>query len=113
MDDSVSQVDGQFQIRQRPSNASSAPANSVQVLFSATALFQQAQAAIKFDESYLTLPLRRDKAALRLMLKCALMVPQYRRNRRLVQQARPRVGEPISRSVCSFLFCSLIRGLCG
>ena len=50
------------------------------------------------------MPLRRDKAALRQMLTCALplTVPQYRRNRLLVQQARPRVGEPISHSVCCF-----------
>jgi AraC-like DNA-binding protein len=61
-----------------------------QVLFSAPALFRQAQAAIKFDMSYLTLPLRRDEAALRQMLKRALplTVLQYRRDRLLVQRVR-------------------------
>ena len=61
-----------------------------QVLFSALALFQQAQAAIKFDASYLALPLRRDEAALRQMLRRALplTVLQYRRDRLLVQRVR-------------------------
>jgi AraC-like DNA-binding protein len=60
------------------------------VLFSAPVLFQQAQAAIKFDASYLTLPLRRDEPALRQMLKRALplTVLQYRRDRLLVQRVR-------------------------
>ncbi|OIN90878.1 MAG: AraC family transcriptional regulator [Comamonadaceae bacterium CG1_02_60_18] len=61
-----------------------------QVLFSAPALFNQAQAAISFDASYLTLPLRRDEAALRQMLMRALplTVLQYRRDRLLVQRVR-------------------------
>jgi AraC-like DNA-binding protein len=61
-----------------------------QVLFQAQALFQQAQAAIKFDASYLTLPLRRDETALRQMLQRALplTVLQYRRDRLLVQRVR-------------------------
>jgi len=61
-----------------------------QVLFSAPALYRQAQAAIHFDASYLTLPLRRDEAALRQMLKRALplTVLQYRRDRLLVQRVR-------------------------
>lgn len=60
------------------------------VLFPAPALYGQAQAAIKFDASYLTLPLRRDEAALRQMLKRALplTVLQYRRDRLLVQRVR-------------------------
>ena len=60
------------------------------VLFRAPALFNQAQAAIKFDASYLTLPLRRDEAALRQMLKRALplTVLHYRRDRLLVQRVR-------------------------
>jgi len=61
-----------------------------QVLFSAPALFNQAQAAISFDSSYLALPLRRDEAALRQMLQRALplTVLQYRRDRLLVQRVR-------------------------
>ena len=60
------------------------------VLFSAPALFNQAQAAIDFDSSYLALPLRRDEAALRQMLQRALplTVLQYRRDRLLVQRVR-------------------------
>ena len=60
------------------------------VLFSAPALFHLAQAAIDFDASYLALPLRRDEAALRQMLKRALplTVLQYRRDRLLVQRVR-------------------------
>jgi AraC-like DNA-binding protein len=60
------------------------------VLFSAPAVFSSAQAAIKFDASYLDLPLRRDEAALRQMLKRALplTVLQYRRDRLLVQRVR-------------------------
>jgi AraC-like DNA-binding protein len=61
-----------------------------QVLFPAPALFLSAQAAIKFDASYLDLPLRRDETALRQMLKRALplTVLQYRRDRLLVQRVR-------------------------
>jgi AraC-like DNA-binding protein len=61
-----------------------------QVLFSTPALFESAQAAIKFDASYLSLPLRRDEAALRQMLQRALplTVLQYRRDRLLVQRVR-------------------------
>jgi len=61
-----------------------------QVLFSAPALYRQAQAAIGFDASYLALPLRRDEAALRQMLKRALplTVLQYHRDRLLVQRVR-------------------------
>jgi AraC-like DNA-binding protein len=61
-----------------------------QVLFSAPALYLSGQAAIQFDASYLNLPLRRDEAALRQMLKRALplTVLQYRRDRMLVQRVR-------------------------
>ena len=61
-----------------------------QVLFPTQALYLSRQAAIEFDASYLTLPLRRDEAALRQMLKRALplTVLQYRRDRLLVQRVR-------------------------
>jgi AraC-like DNA-binding protein len=61
-----------------------------QVLFSAPALYSSEQTAIEFDASYLTLPLRRDEAALRQMLQRALplTVLQYRRDRLLVQRVR-------------------------
>jgi AraC-like DNA-binding protein len=61
-----------------------------QVLFPTQALYLSGQAAIEFDASYLSLPLRRDEAALRQMLKRALplTVLQYRRDRLLVQRVR-------------------------
>ena len=65
-------------------------ASAYSVLFSGTSRFQQAQAAITFDASYLTLPLRRDEKALQHMLQHALplTVLQYRRDRLLVQRVR-------------------------
>ncbi|MBB1076465.1 AraC family transcriptional regulator [Rhodoferax sp. 4810] len=72
--------------------AFAAPAHQdvYQVLFSAPALFQQGRTAITFDSNYLSLPLRRDEAALRQMLQRALplTVLQYRRDRLLVQRVR-------------------------
>lgn len=69
-----------------------APAHSdaYRVLFSAPAQFDQPQTAIAFDARYLSLPLRRDEAALRHMLQRALplTVLQYRRDRLLVQRVR-------------------------
>jgi AraC-like DNA-binding protein len=60
------------------------------VLFSGPTRFGGAAAAIEFDARYLSLPLRRDEAALQLMLKRALplTVLQYRRDRLLVQRVR-------------------------
>ena len=65
-------------------------ASAYSVLFSGTSRFQQAQAAIIFDASYLALPLRRDEKALQQMLQHALplTVLQYRRDRLLVQRVR-------------------------
>jgi len=64
--------------------------DAYQVLFSAPALFNASQTAIEFDSLYLTLPLRRDEAALQQMLKRALplTVLQYRRDRLLAQRVR-------------------------
>lgn len=60
------------------------------VLFSCPTVFDAASAMICFDARYLELPLRRDEAALQLMLKRALplTVLQYRRDRLLVQRVR-------------------------
>jgi AraC-like DNA-binding protein len=60
------------------------------VLFSGPTTFDAASAAIRFDARYLALPLKRDEAALRQMLKRALplTVLQYRRDRLLVQRVR-------------------------
>ncbi|MDD2925273.1 AraC family transcriptional regulator [Rhodoferax sp.] len=70
--------------------AAPAHRDAYSVLFKAPAQFNQAQAAIQFDASYLTLPLRRDEAALRQMLQRALplTVLHYRRDRLLVQRVR-------------------------
>jgi AraC-like DNA-binding protein len=60
------------------------------VLFSGPTVFGAANAAIQFDARYLSLPLRRDEAALQNMLQRALplTVLQYRRDRLLVQRVR-------------------------
>jgi AraC-like DNA-binding protein len=64
------------------------------VLFSGPTEFETAQASIRFDARYLTLPLRRDEDALRQMLQRALplTVLQYRRDRLLVQRVRQTLG---------------------
>ncbi len=60
------------------------------VLFTGPTAFHAAQASIRFDARYLTLPLHRDEAALQHMLQRALplTVLQYRRDRLLVQRVR-------------------------
>ncbi|OYU41552.1 MAG: AraC family transcriptional regulator, partial [Burkholderiales bacterium PBB4] len=60
------------------------------LLFPAPIQFNTKRAEISFDARYLDLPLRRDEAALQLMLKRALplTVLLYRRDRLLVQQVR-------------------------
>lgn len=60
------------------------------LMFPGPIYFDAAAASISFDAQYLALPLRRDEAALRLMLRRALplIVRQYRRDRLLVQRAR-------------------------
>lgn len=58
--------------------------------------FNASQAEVRFDARYLTLPLRRDEAALGQMLQRALplTVHQYRRDRLLVQQVRQVLASP-------------------
>ena len=65
-------------------------ADAYPLLFPGLLRFGAAQAVIQFDARYLTLPLRRDEKALRLMLRRALplTVLQYRRDRLLVEQVR-------------------------
>ena len=60
------------------------------VLFSGPTTFERAPAGIRFDARYLSLPLRRDEAALTQMLQRALplTVRQYRRDRLLVARVR-------------------------
>ena len=60
------------------------------LMFPGTVQFGAAQASVRFDAQYLALPLQRDEAALRTMLKRALplTVLQYRRDRLLGQRVR-------------------------
>jgi AraC-like DNA-binding protein len=60
------------------------------LLFQAPVHFGVAQAGIKFDAQYLSLPLRRDERALRNMLRRALplTVRQYRSDRLMVRKLR-------------------------
>ena len=67
------------------------------LLFQGPVQFDADQAGIEFDAQYLALPLRRDEAALRQMLRRALplTVLQYRRDRLLVQRVRHLLRERI------------------
>ena len=60
------------------------------MLFTDPTVFHAAQASIRFDARYLSLPLHRDEVALQHMLQRALplTVLQYRRDRLLVQRVR-------------------------
>ena len=60
------------------------------LMFPGTVQFGATQASVRFDAQYLALPLQRDEAALRTMLKRALplTVLQYRRDRLLGQRVR-------------------------
>lgn len=71
-------------------------ASAYAYMFPGPLSFKTARAAIHFHASYLELPLRRDEAALRQMLKRALplTVLQYRRDRLLVQQVRQALADP-------------------
>ena len=73
-----------------------AHAEAYGVLFRAPVTFSATHTAITFDARYLALPLRRDEAALREMLRHALplTVLQYRRDRLLVQRVRQLLGAP-------------------
>ena len=64
-------------------------------MFPGPVRFDAAQAALRFDTRYLSLPLRRDEAALNAMLKRALplTVRQYRRDRLLAQRVRERLRQ--------------------
>jgi AraC-like DNA-binding protein len=60
------------------------------LMFPGPVAFGALSARLSFDKAYLSLPLRRDEAALRAMLQRALplTVRQYRRDRLLVQRVR-------------------------
>lgn len=65
-------------------------ASAYPLMFSGHMLFRAAQAGYSFDAQYLALPMLRDEAALRQMLRRALplTVLQYRRDRLLGQRVR-------------------------
>ncbi len=69
------------------------------LLFPGPVSFGAASAHMSFDAKYLSLPQRRDDAALRAMLERALQVTvlQYRRDRLVVQQVRNVLGEDLAR----------------
>jgi AraC-like DNA-binding protein len=64
------------------------------LLFPGPVSFGAREASFRFDAKYLSLPLRRDDAALRVMLQRALplTVLQYRRDRLLVRRVRALLG---------------------
>ena len=66
------------------------------LMFPGTVQFGAIQASVHFDAQYLALPLQRDEAALRTMLKRALplTVLQYRRDRLLGQRVRELLRAP-------------------
>jgi AraC-like DNA-binding protein len=66
-------------------------------MFAGPLNFDASRAELRFDARYLALPLRRDEAALRLMLQRALplTVRQYRRDRLLVEQVRQVLATPV------------------
>ena len=70
--------------------AAPAHADAYARMFPGPARFGAARAALRFDAGYLQLPLRRDDAALDLMLRraLALMVLPYRHDRLLVERVR-------------------------
>ncbi|HSV54075.1 MAG TPA: AraC family transcriptional regulator [Burkholderiaceae bacterium] len=70
--------------------AAAAHADAYAHMFPGPLHFDAPRAEIRFDASYLALPLRRDEKALQTMLQRALPITvlQYRRDRLLVQQVR-------------------------
>jgi len=80
------------------------------LMFPGPVSFNAPVAGISFDADYLALPLRRDEAALRAMLKRALplTVLQYRRDRLLVQRVRELLpAHPIAEALAAALNISV------
>jgi AraC-like DNA-binding protein len=79
----------------RPAHGSVYP-----LLFPGPVSFEAESAHFSFDAKYLSLPQRRDDAALRTMLQRALplTVRQYRRDRLVVQQVRNLLGEDLAQA---------------
>ena len=70
-------------------------AGSYRVLFDGPTQFNAAGHSLQFDAGYLSLPVRRDEAALQRMLQRALLltVRPYRRDRLLVEKVRQTLAE--------------------
>ena len=70
-------------------------ADSYRVLFDGPTRFDAPHSRLSFDAGYLSLPLRRDEAALQRMLQRALLltVRPYRRDRLLVERVRQTLAE--------------------
>ena len=70
-------------------------ADSYRVLFDGPTQFNAPVHSLQFDAGYLKLPVRRDETALQRMLQRALLltVRPYRRDRLLVEKARPTLAE--------------------
>ena len=70
-------------------------ADSYRVLFDGPTQFNAPGHSLQFDAGYLSLPLRRDEAALQRMLQRALLltVRPYRRDRLLVEKVRQTLAE--------------------
>jgi len=75
--------------------AAPAHAESYAVLFDGPCTFQAERNALQFDAGYLSLPVRRDEAAMRRMLQRALLltVRPYRRDRLLVEKVRQTLAQ--------------------
>lgn len=70
-------------------------ADSYRVLFDGPTQFNASGHSLQFDAGYLSLPMRRDEAALQRMLQRALLltVRPYRRDRLLVEKVRQTLAE--------------------
>lgn len=70
-------------------------ASSYDVLFDGPTQFNAPEHSLQFDTGYLSLPVRRDEAALQRMLQRALLltVRPYRRDRLLVEKVRQALAE--------------------
>jgi AraC-like DNA-binding protein len=75
--------------------AAPAHAESYRVLFDGPTQFAAPSHSLQFDAGYLSLPVRRNEAALQRMLQRALLltVRPYRRDRRLVEKVRQTLAE--------------------
>lgn len=84
-------------------------ASAYPLMFRGAIRFGAPQAAFSFDAQYLALPLKRDEAALRSMLRrpLPLTVLQYRRDRLLVQQVRGLLLRAAAPATAESLACAL------